>query len=101
MEPTQTLFKAVYIRVKLKSKKIIGVSRAFPGSSMSMFRNGATTDPIRPIIEVTLTPIERTSVGKSSAENVNNAQNTADDANFPIKAAILVPKLVKITPIWA
>ena len=49
-------------------------------------------EPIRPIIDVMLTPIERTSVGKSSAESVKSAQKTAEIANLPTNAAMLVVK---------
>jgi hypothetical protein len=61
-----------------------------PGQVKKILRNGAMIEPTRPIIDVMLTPIERTSVGNNSAESVNRAQKTADIANFPTNAAMLV-----------
>jgi len=63
---------------------------SLPGQVKKIFRKGATMEPTRPIIDVMLTPIERTSVGNSSAESVKRAQKTAEIVNLPKNAAMLV-----------
>ena len=77
------------------------MNRPFPGQVKKMFRKGAIIEPTRPIIDVMLTPMERTSVGNSSADSVKRAQKTAETANFPMKAATFVVKGVRITAICA